>query len=363
MTTKVGWISNSKDRNHPADRRRFGWFLSHFGSDIVVESANKGTLYDVLYVSISADLNYWSDINENFSLKSQKCWVVFDICDSLLTEPMYKSCLRPVLRSLQGHTFALRPYKATIIKMVKNADSIVCGSFEQKESLLRFNSNVHVIRDVFINDFQFSKETKFIKKEKTVDLLWEGFANGNGKIFRMLSDILAGISKDFLEKEIVLHLVTDKKICKFSHYLCQETYIHLKEIFKNHDIKIMIYEWSGETLFKLSSIIDVALIPVPNDPVMLNKPENKLILFWYLKIPVICSSTPSYNRVMREADLLNYCIEGTSWRSQIKKLVLSNNTEDSYKKKIDYYISNSFSSKIVMKTWENVFKGSKLYDE
>lgn len=360
--TRVGWISNSEDRSHPADRRRFGWFLSNLGMNFIVENAKKESHYDVLYISISADLNYWSDLNKNLLLTNKKVWIVFDICDSLLTEPFYKSWMRPLLRYMQGYTLSYRSYKSTVIKMIEVSDSIVCGSLEQKKYLLKYNFNIHIVRDAFMQDFEVSNESIFLDNSDTIDLLWEGFSNGNEKIFKTLSKILENTSLDFPDKKIVLHIVTDPTICKFSNYFCKETYLYMKDIFKKNNIEVKVYKWSTKVLLKLSTIVNIALIPVPNDTVMMNKPENKLILFWYLKIPVICSNTPSYDRVMRNADLLKYCPTGTDWRLLMKQLILSSNERNNYIEKMFNYVSKSHTNEVIMKSWQGVFKGSKLDD-
>ena len=58
MPIKIGWIASSVNRCHPADRRRFGWFLRNIDTQVVVESAQKKCFYDILYISINADLDY-----------------------------------------------------------------------------------------------------------------------------------------------------------------------------------------------------------------------------------------------------------------------------------------------------------------
>ena len=359
---KVGWVPSSENRSHPADRRRFGWILNNFGSNVIVENAKQGRHYDVLYISISADLNYWSNSNKNLLLSNKDSWVVFDICDSLLTEPLYKSLMRPILRLVQGQTFAFRSYKSTVIKMIEMSDSVVCGSLEQKAYLQKYNSNVQVVRDAFMHDFDMSDETMGLVKNETIDLLWEGLANGNGVIFKELSKILENISVDFPDKKIVLHLVTDPVICKFSNCFCKKTDLYMNDVFNNMNIEIKVYDWSANILLQLSSIVDVALIPVPDDPVMINKPENKLILFWYLNIPVICSKTPSYKRVMRDAGLLDYCSSGFDWSLLMKRLVLSKTERNNYLEKMFNYISVNYTHEAIMQSWTSVFKGSKLDD-
>jgi hypothetical protein len=285
---------------------------------------------------------------------------VFDICDSLLAEPFYKRWLRPIFYCLQGKSCAFKGYGSTIIKMIELSDSIVCGSLEQKKDLLECNPNVHIVRDAFMHDFESSYDDEFIKDNNTVDLLWEGLANGNGKIFKTLSRILENTIQDFPKKRVVLHIVTDPTICKFSNYFCKETYLYMHDIFSNNNIEIQVHNWSAKILLQLSSIVDIALIPVPDDSVMKNKPENKLILYWFLKIPVICSNTEAYTRVMGDSDLLKFCPKEMDWGLLMKQLVLSNDERSCYLEKMSNYISKNYTEEIIMKSWNDVFKGSKL---
>ena len=89
--------------------------------------------------------------------------------------------------------------------------------------------------------------------------------------------MLENTIQDFPNKKIVLHIVTDPTICKFSNYFCRETYLYMRDMF-NNNIEIQVHNWSAKILLQLSSIVDIALIPIPNDSVMKSKPENKLIL-------------------------------------------------------------------------------------
>ena len=243
--------------------------------------------------------------------------------------------------------------------MIATSDSIVCGSLEQKKNLLQHNSNVHVVRDAFMQEFCFPYRHELIKDNNTVDLIWEGLANGNRKIFKTLSKILQNVTDDFPNKNVVLHIVTDQTICLFSNYFCKETYLYMRNIF-NKNIEIKVHKWSAKKLVQLSNIIDVALIPIPDDSVMKSKPENKLILYWFLKIPVICSKTESYSRVMSKSNLVKFCPKDMDWGLLMKQLIFSKDERNSYLKKMYNYIDKNYSEELIMKSWKGVFKGSKL---
>ena len=39
-----------------------------------------------------------------------------------------------------------------------------------------------------------------------------------------------------------------------------------------------------------------------NDPMMVGKPKNKLLLFWRMGLPTLVSAIPSYKRAMQESN-------------------------------------------------------------
>ena len=289
-------------------------------------------------------------------------WVVFDICDLFLAEKPYKGWLRSIFYCLTKSSCNLGSYHTAIKKMIELSDSIVCGSREQQCELLGYNSNTHVVRDAFFNEFfmdQLSVEEKL--NDTVINILWEGFSHGNNKIFEYLYEVMRRLLRDNCRKKFVIHFVTDLDICRFSgRFLCQKTIDFLGDMFASIGCDIVVHEWSPDALSEVSNIVDFALIPIPDDDLMMKKPENKLILLWYLNVPVICTDTPSYNRVMSNAGL-SYCCNTTSdWVASIKKLISSSREMNAYKVRASQYILKNYSRESVLRSWFNVFEGSIL---
>ncbi len=82
---------------------------------------------------------------------------------------------------------------------------------------------------------------------------------------------------------------------------------------------MVIDPWNRETFAALATACDLAIIPIPLDrPFFTGKPENKLVLFWRMGIPVLASPTPAYERAMRGAGLAMTCRTTEDWVRQIE---------------------------------------------
>jgi hypothetical protein len=93
----------------------------------------------------------------------------------------------------------------------------------------------------------------------------------------------------------------------------------------------------------------------------MSKPENKLLLFWNHKIPTICSSTPSYSRVMSKSNINLDCKNLEDFTSKINLII--NNPDKSLKlveNGIDYLKENHTSEKIINK-WDKLFSSVGLH--
>ena len=84
-------------------------------------------------------------------------------------------------------------------------------------------------------------------------------------------------------------------------------------------------KWTKQALYEAALAADIAIIPIdPNDELGVGKPLNKLLLFWKLGIPVICSATPSYIEALTEIGFPKLaCRNHNEWISAIKELAES----------------------------------------
>lgn len=335
---RIGYVPNGDTSlSHPADRRRFCSAAEKLCLNY--EIAKFEELYDVLIITIGADLTRWVRYKEYHNIENTK--IIFDFTDMLITDNTIKDFLRGIYYYIVRKNYYLSlSYKKSIISMISASNVITCCSIEQRQMLSRYHKNVEVILDNFNDDIKITKSNYNIHKRGELHILWEGFSHGNIKIFHKLKEILSKI--DY--KSVHLHIITDPMYCRIGGaYFCTPTYKIISSIFNNTAISTHLYDWNSSTFSNLAVICDFALIPIPNDPVMQMKPENKLILLWTLGLPVLITPTPSYKRVLTEAKLNHYlCNDNDDWGLAIKRISDNKTERIEYLKRVkDYLIKNN----------------------
>jgi hypothetical protein len=348
----VGCIPNSSGFDHPADRRRYLMYLLH--KKIPFEIAQFEKRYDVLYVSISADLGWWSKYKAHHTSPSFSPRVVFDLSDSYLSAGSAMNFLRPLFYFFSGRTKNLSfSHKETLFKMIRSADVIACGSVEQKSVLDQYHHNVIITRDYFESDIRQIKTSHELAQLHEIHVLWEGLSHGNEIIFKELRDILSTI-EGF---RIHLHVVTDPAYCRFgARHFCDTTVSVLQRVFRHSSISCHFYEWNRVTFSAIAASCDFAVIPIPNDPVMRAKPENKLLLLWSVGLPVITTATLSYKRVMTAvgSEALS-CTTRKDWTNAINIVLSSSAWRAGHMDSVTEYLTTNCSKSVLLSSWEEVF--------
>lgn len=348
---KIGVVPNSDDFSHPADRRRYIYFLNE--SRIKFEKADFKKDYDFLYVSISGNLALWAKYKERYQSRKNKPKIIFDLSDDLLRDTNVKDILRAIFYFFRGKNpdFILS-YKLIIKKMIEASDQIICGSEEQKSTLSKYHKNIVVMRESISHEI-FSKKNNYeLVKKNEINVFWEGLSHGNAKCFNYLKEILHGLS----DVRVCLHIVTDPIYCKISSRLnCTHTHSLLTGIFKNTNIDFYLYDWNIVTFSAVCAACDIAIIPIPEDPVMMGKPENKLLLLWEIGIPVVVSRIPSYARVMSDAHL-NYVGNNIiEMRDKTIELISSEELRLNYMNNANKYLEENCSNRKINNMWTEIF--------
>lgn len=349
----VGCIPNSNDFTHPQDRRRY---IPYFRkNDISYEIADYEKDYEIIYISLNADLNKWAGYKKKQKEKNKNVRVIFDLSDLYLVGGTISDSLRPFFHYLSGRTSKLRSsYKNTVMDMIAGTDVLICGSEEQKDFLRDIHHNVVIVRDYFIDDIKLFKSNYELSEPKTINVLWEGLSHGNIEIFKMLKNILNNLPGF----KVKLHVISDSEYCKVgSKYLCKPTYSILKEIFGDTDVSFHFYDWNKTTFSSIATSCDLALIPIPENPLMRRKPENKLLLFWFLGLPVITSDTDSYTRVMKAINENYICSNYEEWREKLINLASSINAREKYMISARAYLETNCSAEAIFNTYDTIFFG------
>ena len=346
----VGVIPNSPDFAHPADRRRYVPYFNKRG--IRYETADFAKSYDAIYVSIAANLGLWSGYKSAQQAKGASPPVVFDLSDDLLSEKPARDLMRGVYYYLTRRNSALDlSYKAAVLRMLASSDVVLCGSDEQKAALDRLHQNVVVMRDFFLDDLHTRKASLKLNRPGELNVVWEGLSHGNRDIFVMLREVLEGV-QGF---NVNAHVITDPTYCRVgSSHLCEATWALLDRIFSGSRVRPYLYPWTPQTFSAIASSCDIGVIPVPENPVMRRKPENKLLLLWQVGLPVVASDTASYSRVMRAVGQDFVASTHSDWHRKITTLGADQAVRENYMAAANRYLDDTCSERAIMRTWEHV---------
>jgi len=351
LNKHIGIVPNSIDYSHAQDRRRYIPFFKRF--HIPYETADYNNDYDILYLSLSADLNQWCNYKNKQLDKNKNVKVILDLSDNYLVTNPFNDFLRSIFHFLSGRTKVLKfSYKRTIMDMLKCTDVLICGSEEQKNFLDRIHNNVIVVRDYFYDDIKSIKKDYTLINPNELNIVWEGFSHGNKKVFEFIENVISGI-KNY---KITLHFITDPEYCEFgTKYFCKSTYSVLKQIFSKTNIKFYLYPWNPITFSNIVKSCDFAIIPIPNDDLALSKPENKLLLFWSIGVPVITTSTSSYKRVMDKINEDFCCSENFEWKDKILKLAEDKGVREKYMLNALEFLNSNCTKEIIFNSYNEIF--------
>jgi hypothetical protein len=202
--------------------------------------------------------------------------------------------------------------------MCRRADAVVCATEKQSQFAQRFCKNEHIILDIHSDVVRHVKQC--YAAGETFNFVWEGLP-GNTIFLEEISEVLADLSS---RHKIALHVVTDLEYRQYlGRYLKRNTKVQLEKLFKNH----YLYQWHQQMLSAIVTQCDLALIPVPlNQPLESGKPENKLLLFWRMGMPVVTSATPAYISAMRQAGLDLYCRTAQDWNRVLERCISDEDT-------------------------------------
>mgnify|MGYP006077985853 CR=1 FL=1 len=350
-SVKVGFLPNSNDFTHPQDRRRYVPFLSKLGIDPEIADFSKH--YDVLYISLNCDLNQWAGYKRHHSPKKTK--IILDLSDNYLADSYFNSVIRSLAHFIFRRTIHfVWDYRVSIQNILDITDLVTVGSLEQQSQIACYHDNVIVIRDYFADDVLDEPLKKVREPNSSVNILWEGFSHGCLPIFHQLREIVSSFDSDF--GEINLHVVSDSKICGLmGKFFCRGTEKALVSLFKGSIVNVHFYEWTILNLNIAASNSDFAIIPIPAKPLMRSKPENKLLLFWSLGLPVLVSDTPSYTRVMRDSGNVDCALNAPEeWSVMISEFAKSRAKRDSNLKAGLRYIDDRISYDVMMESWRDI---------
>jgi hypothetical protein len=118
-----------------------------------------------------------------------------------------------------------------------------------------------------------------------------------------------------------------------------------------------LHEWNEKTCSDIISQCDLAVIPIPlNDPLSAGKPENKLLLFWRMGMPVVVSATAAYARAMQLSGLSMACRTKNEWLEVLEKYIIDENARRDAGQRGRVFCENNYSEEKTLELWDEVFR-------
>jgi glycosyltransferase involved in cell wall biosynthesis len=307
---RIGYAGYSADFRHPGDRRRFSAYAEMRG--LPYERARLDRDYDLALITHNSDLSGWvrRKRHEHGRLK-----LVFELIDSYF---VHTGRARRLIKgfgrfALGTESWPSLDFLKTLIETFEAADAVICSTLEQREAIRRYNPNVFLSFDWFGDDIGAPK-TDYDRGER-LRIVWEGQSTTlpNLQVIREpLND---------LRERTELHVVTDPLI--YRHFGRFSPYPSIDAL-NGIECPFHFHEWCKESFSDRIVAADVAVIPIYEaNPLWHGKPENKLVLFWQLGMPVLTGTTPAYQRAMTAAGLNLACATAAEWRDKLAALIES----------------------------------------
>jgi glycosyltransferase involved in cell wall biosynthesis len=341
---RIGYSTLRDDPTGPGDRRRFCRYAAQRA--LSWEIARPDRSYDVVVSSVGGDLSSWRGL-------PRQTRFVFDVVDSYLAPPGAdpRAWLRGLFKFLSGHTRHLHlDFRQLIIDCLRRADAVICCTQEQRESLRAYCANVHEILDIQSEAVRHVKQD-YARGER-FQLVWEGLAL-NLHTFRAIAGALRTLAA---RHPIELHLVTDLECPRGSTYLWKRpTRDVVREVLGMDNVHV--HAWNADRLSEVATGCDLAVIPIPLDvPFLRGKPENKLVLFWRMGMPVVTSATPAYERAMRAAGLSLTCRTEAEWLEMLERLMLDEGLRREAGRLGAAHAEAAYGEAGLLARWDDVFR-------
>lgn len=309
----ISYVPCSADLSHPADRRRIRIWAESVGITLHLEDIKPN---DVLVLSSAANLRYW--------VSKHKGPVVIDLVDGYLSHNvgLVEDILRNSVRSTLGKSsFRSLTFTNELRFAVSRASAIVVSCPEQRDSVIDLNPNVHCILDNH-SELKSPLVQQERSKAETFTLIWEGLGYTLKHLFHIADDL----EKFLYECDARLIVVTNPTYRKWSTKLGKvDSITLLKNQFKTVWNKIEFVDWSIENLIKSVQDSDFAIIPLDlRDDFAVNKPENKLLSFWTMGIPTLCSASLAYKRVLTATHSEDLLITDSHWLAPLRRALEMN---------------------------------------
>ena len=342
---RIGYIPNSPDLGHPADRRRVVYWARKRGHEINLDINQK---CDVLLLSGRADLTRWSELENRSPL-------ILDLVDGYLgKEQIRKDWLRGTGKVITGQNSGRpRPYRKIVSEACQLAQAVVCETAEQRETILPYCMNTHTILD-FHEEFPMIPFNRAAQNRNFPALMWEGLPfTARGLL--LLKKSFLEISKD---QPISLEMVTDLEYpLLLGKYFYRSTEKILQNIPEILGESFKLTKWNLEGVVEAAKRSHIAVLPLdPSGALNPLKAENRLLMMWRIGLPALASPSLAYTRVMSDTQIDGICRDSNDWKIKITKMMESAELCQESVEKGQQYIRDTHSEEIILRAWDKLFE-------
>ena len=342
---KIGYVPNTPDARHPADRRRLIFWARDRGHEIVFDLSKS---HDVLVLSERADLTHWTRIGNRSPL-------ILDLVDGYLgREYLWRDWLRGTGKVITGHNSGIpRPYRKIVSEACQLAQAVVCETLEQREMILPYCTNTHAILD-FHEEFPMLPFNREVGTQYFPAIMWEGLPF-TAKGLLLLKKSFEEIAKSH---PISLEMVTDLDYPLFlGQYFSQNTEKILQAIPEMLGDKFKLTKWSIEAVVETAKKSHISVLPLdPSGTLNPLKAENRLLMMWRVGLPALASPSLAYKRVMRDTKIEGICNDVNEWHVKITELMESVDLRQESVEKGQQYIRDTHSKELLLSAWDELFE-------
>jgi hypothetical protein len=343
---RIGYVPYSNALTMPGDRRRFVNFARKCG--LPIEIADPSESYDLVVLTERADISVWSDY--------AKGKIAYDLIDSYLAIP--RTSVRGRLRGLakfisrQSH-YLQQDHWTAVERMCRRADAVICTTLEQKQDISPFCDNVHLILDSHSMMAHATKQD--YQAAQPFRIAWEGLPYTLSSL-NLVADVLKRVNQ---QRPIELHVITDRAYYGYlGKYHRRDTQKEVEAIYPG----ARVHEWREETCAALICDCDLAVIPLDlEDPFQAGKPENKMLLFWRMGMPVVASATPAYARAALRAGMDMLCATPAEWEAMLLSCIDSEEKRFFAGHRGRSYVEACCNEDTILGAWERMM--SSLWEE
>ncbi|MFZ1005892.1 MAG: glycosyltransferase [Candidatus Sulfotelmatobacter sp.] len=347
---RIGYASCSNSLAAPGDRRRFCHYAAQ--RNLRFEIARPDEAYDIVVLTQAADISLWSRYPRT------RGKIIFDFVDSYLAIPDHdpKALLRGIAKfATRQNRRLLLNYKRGLEAMCRRADAVVCSTESQRGQILSQCPNVHRILDFHSSVVRSIKSD--YAAEEVFHFVWEG-QPGN---LRHLLEIKNALQDFERTRPFRIHAITDLEYGRFlgGRWIRRNTVEEARRI----SPQIYLYAWNERTFSAIACSCDLALIPIPlDDPLAAGKPENRLLLFWRMGVPVLASATAAHVSVMDESGMNMACTTRRQWLEALQYYTSNQAARKHAAQRGMAFVAERHSEKHTLELWDHVL-GSVLSGE